>query len=91
MGVYAIEFRIAAFNTTSSLGSGASLFGSIRFDGVNSTVCDLFDEISNDEGAMSAIDLLVTTSGADVLLRGTGYAAQTINWGAVGLYTFVGA
>jgi len=91
VGVYAIEYRIAAFNTTSTLGSGASVFGAIRYDGVNSTVCDPFDEISNDEGAMSNIDIAVIASGASVLLQGIGYAGQTINWGAVGLYTFVGA
>lgn len=95
IGTYAIEYRVAAFNTTASLGSGASVFGAIRYDGVNSTVCDLFDEISNDEGDMSAIDIAVVASGADILLQGTGYQLlgvdQAINWGAVGLYTFVGA
>jgi|SRR5687767_4204442 len=91
IGTYAFEFRLAAYNITSSLGSGASLFGAIRFDGVNSNVCDLFDEINNDEGAMTATNLAVISSGADMLLQVTGYAAQTINWSAVGLYTFVGA
>lgn len=90
IGTYAFEFRIAAYNTTSSLGSGASVFGAIRFDGVNSNVCDLFDEINNDEGAMSGTDISVISSGASLLLQATGYAAQTINWSAVGLYTFVG-
>lgn len=90
IGTYAFEFRISAYNTTSLLGSGASVFGAIRFDGVNSNVCDLFDEINNDEGAMSSTDILVISSGASMLLQATGYAAQTINWAAVGLYTFVG-
>jgi len=90
VGTYAFEFRIAAYNTTSSLGAGASVFGAIRFDGVNTNICDLFDEINNDEGAMSGTDLAVVASGASMILRATGYAAQTINWGAVGLYTFVG-
>lgn len=91
IGTYAFEIRIAGYNTTSSLGTGASLFGAIRFDGVNSTVCDLFDEINNDEGAMSATDLAVIASGANMLLQVTGYGAENINWAAVGLYTFVGA
>jgi len=90
IGTYAFEFRLAAYNTTSLLGSGASLFGAIRFDGVNSNVCDLFDEINNDEGAMTGTNLAVISSGASMLLQVTGYAAQTINWSAVGLYTFVG-
>lgn len=91
VGTYTIEFRIAAFNTTSILGAGYSLFGAVRFDGVNSTVCDTFDETVNEEGTMSNLDISVTTSGANVLLNGTGYLAQTVNWGSVGLYTFVGA
>jgi hypothetical protein len=91
IGTYSFEMRIAAYNTTSSLGAGASIFGAIRFDGVNTNVCDLFDEINNDEGAMSATDISVTSAGANMLLQVTGYAAQTINWSAVGLYTFVGA
>jgi hypothetical protein len=90
-GTYSIEYRLAAYNTTSLLGSGNSLFGAIRFDGVNSNICDTFDEILNEEGAMSGTDVSVVVSGASVILRATGYAAQTINWGAVGLYTFIGA
>ncbi len=91
VGTYSIEYRLAAYNTTSLLGSGNSLFGAIRFDGVNSNICDTFDEILNEEGAMSGTDVSVVVSGASVILRATGYAAQTINWGAVGLYTFIGA
>lgn len=91
IGTYSFEFRIAAYNTTSLLGSGASVFGAIRFDGVNTNICDLFDEINNDEGAMSGTDIAVVASGADMLLQATGYAAVTINWGAVGIYTFIGA
>lgn len=90
IGTYSIEYRTSAYNTTSSLGAGYSFFGAIRFDGVNSTICDVFDEIVNEEGAMSAVDLAVVVSGASIILRATGYAAQTINWSAVGLYTFVG-
>jgi len=90
IGTYSFEFRIAAYNTTSSLGSGASIFGAIRFDGANTTICDLFDEINNDEGAMSGTDIAVIASGADMLLQATGYLGQTINWSSVGLYTFVG-
>ena len=90
IGTYSIEYRTAAYNTTSSLGAGYSFFGGVRFDGVNSTICDTFDEINNEEGAMSNSDLSVVVSGANVILRATGYALQTINWSSVGLYTFVG-
>lgn len=90
IGTYSIEYRTAAYNTTSSLGGGYSFFGGIRFDGANSFICDTFDEINNEEGAMSNTDLAVVVSGADVILRATGYLGQTINWSSVGLYTFVG-
>lgn len=91
IGTYSFEFRISAYNTTSLLGAGASIFGAIRFDGVNTNICDLFDEINNDEGAMSNTDIAVIASGANMIVRATGYAGQTIKWAAVGLYTFVGA
>jgi hypothetical protein len=91
IGVYAMEIRIAAFNTTSLLGAGYSLFGSIRFDGVNSNICDPFDPIDNEEGTMTQTGLNIFVSGSSVILRATGYLAQTINWSAVCLYTFVGA
>lgn len=90
IGVYSLECRIAAYNTTTPLGSGYSLFGAIRFDGVNSNVCDTFDEIVNEEGAMAGVDIAVVVSGANIIVRATGYAGQTINWSAVSLYTFVG-
>jgi hypothetical protein len=90
IGTYALEYRISVYNTTTPLGAGYSLFGAIRFDGVNSNICDAFDEIVNEEGAMTNVDIAVIVSGANVILRATGYLAQTINWSAVSLYTFIG-
>jgi hypothetical protein len=90
IGTYSFEVRIAAYNTTASLGAAYSIFGSARFDGVNSNLIDIVDKITNEEGAMSAANATFTVSGANILINGVGYAAQTINWGAVGLYTFVG-
>jgi len=91
IGTYAIECRIAGYNTTSLLGAGYSVFATLRFDGVNSNLCGTPDRITNEEGAMTAANATTTVSGANVLINGVGYAAQTINWSAVGLYTFVGA
>lgn len=90
VGTYAIEYRIAAYNTTSLIGAGYNLFGAIRFDGANSNICDPTDEINNEEGAMTNADAGVVVSGANVILRATGYAGQTINWSAVAMYTFIG-
>lgn len=91
IGTYAIEIRIAAYNTTSTLGAGYSLFGSARFDGVNSNLCGTADRIVNEEGAMSSANVTFTVSGANILINGVGYGAENINWSGVGLYTFVGA
>ena len=90
IGTYAIEARVSAYNTTSTLGAGYSMFATIRFDGTDSNLCGTPDRIVNEEGAMSAANCSVTVSGANVLINGVGYALQTINWSAVGLYTFVG-
>ena len=94
VGTYSIEFRVAVYNETSLLGAGYSMFGAIRFDGVNSNICDIFDELINEEGSMSNLDIFATTSGASLLIRGTGYQLlgvdQEINWSAVGIYTFIG-
>lgn len=90
IGTYAIEVRIAAYNETSLLGAGYSIFGTARFDGVNSNLCGTPDKIVNEEGAMSSANATMTVSGANILVNGTGYAAQEINWSAVGLYTFIG-
>lgn len=91
VGTYAIECRVCAYNTTSSLGSGYSIFGTARFDGVNSNLCGTPDKIVNEEGAMSAANVTMTVSGPNVLINGVGYAPDNINWSAVGLYTYVGA
>jgi len=91
VGTYAVEIRIAAYNTTSTLGGGYTLFGAARFDGVNSNLCGTADRVVNEEGAMSLANCTFSVSGADIVISGVGYALQTINWSAVGLYTFVGA
>jgi hypothetical protein len=90
IGTYAFEVRIAGYNETSLLGAGYSLFGTARFDGVNSNLCGTPDKVINEEGAMSSANVTFTVSGANILINGVGYAAQEINWSAVGLYTFIG-
>jgi hypothetical protein len=90
IGTYAIEIRVAAYNTTSSLGAGYSIFGTARFDGVNSNLCGTPDKIINEEGVMSSANCTMTVSVANILINGVGFAGNDINWSAVGLYTFVG-
>ena len=90
IGTYAIEVRVAAFNTTSTIGAGYSLFGSARYNGATATLCGNVDRIVNEEGAMNSATSTFSVSGANVLINAVGYGAETINWAAVGLYTFVG-
>jgi len=89
-GTYAIEARISAYNTTGSLGAGYSLFGAVRFDGAASNICGTVDRIVGEEGTMTSANASITVSGANILINGVGYAAQTINWSGVALYTFIG-
>ena len=102
-GTYAIEARVAAFNTTSTEGAGYSLFGTMRWSaggGGTATLCGTPDKIVNEEGSMAVpspngANCTMTVSGGSVLINGVGYAVlavdQTINWSCVGLYTYVGA
>lgn len=90
IGTYAIEARVAAYNTTATLGAGYSIFGTARYDGVSYNLVGTLDRITNEEGAMTAANVTMSVSGAGILINAVGYAANTINWSAVGLYTFVG-
>src|SRR6187402_447550 len=76
-GTYAIECRIAGYNTTGTLGAGYSLFGTARFDGANANLVGTPDKITNEEGGMSAANITMTVSGVNVLINAVGYAAQT--------------
>jgi hypothetical protein len=90
VGTYTIETRIGAFNSTDTLGAGYSLFGTARFNGVTSTLCGTADRIVNEEVGMETASVTFTVSGANILVNAVGIAAKTINWSAVGLYTYVG-
>lgn len=91
VGSYTIESRITAYNTTDTLGAGYSLFGTARFDGVNSNLCGTADRIVNEEAGMENASSTFTVSGPNILINAVGLAGKTINWSAVSLYTFVGA
>jgi len=90
VGTYTIETRIAAYNTTLSTGAGYSLFGTARFDGVNSNLCGTADRIVNEEAGMENVSTTFSVSGANILINAVGLVGSTINWSAVSLYTYVG-
>jgi len=89
-GSYQFNIEVVAYNTTYLLGSAYNVMGGVRFDGVSAVLMNNPITSDDEEGAMSACDLDIVVSGANAILRVTGYAAQTINWGAVGYYVFRG-
>lgn len=91
VGSYTLETRITAYNTTDTLGAGYSLFGTARYDGVNSNLCGTADRIVNEETGMESASVTFTVSGANILINAVGLAGKTIKWSAVSLYTFQGA
>lgn len=86
-GVYTIEFRVSGFESTTPLGAGYSIFGTVRTTGVAATLVGTPDKIVNEEGALSAGNADLVVSGNNAILRVTGIAVLTVNWSAVGLYT----
>jgi hypothetical protein len=90
-GNYSFDLNIAAYNTTDTLGAAYSMFvGFISVAGA-ATKLNLEDKIVNEQAGMTACNATATTSGNNILIQVTGIAAKTINWRAVGTYTFVGA
>lgn len=90
-GTYSIEAKIAAYNTTDGTGAGYKIFTTAVSDGATAIKLGTEDKITNEQSGMTACDVSVTTSGANVLIQVTGIAGKTINWSCVGSYVFVGA
>lgn len=88
-GTYIFEVKIAAFNSTSTLGAGYNIFGTARSNGTDSFLVGTPDKIMNEEGAMSACNVALVVGGlgsVNALIQVTGYGAETIEWCAVGYY-----
>lgn len=91
-GVLIAEAQIVCFNTTDSLGAGYHVFGSIRTDGTDSTLCGTPDSFINEETGMSSCDANFVAGGVgdnNMYLEVTGIAAKTIEWKAILKYQFV--
>lgn len=89
-GTYAIEARIAGFESTTPAGVGYSLFGSVRTDGATATIVGTVDRINNEEAALVAASATMVASGNNLIIQVLGVVGLTINWSTVALYTFVG-
>lgn len=89
-GVYTFDTNIAAFDLTDTLGTGFSIFTSIRTTGAAGTVCGTPDLIENAENAtiLPATSTL-TVSGNNAIVQVTGIAGKTIHWNSITTYVFV--
>ena len=87
-GVYVVEGRIAAFNTTDTAGAGYFFVGAARTTGV--TGVEVAVQYTNDleEAAMAAADIDFVVSANNIVIQVTGIAAKTINWSAEFEYQF---
>lgn len=89
-GTYSFEFRVSGFESTTPAGCGYSVFGTVRTTGVAATAVGTADVIVNEEAALNDCDIDIIASGNNAILRVTGVLGLSVDWGAVGLYTFIG-
>ena len=88
-GVYLIEGRVAAFNTTDTAGAAFFFIGSVRTTGaagveIGSEVTDPLTEI-----AMTNANTTFVVSGNNVIINAVGLVGKTIDWSADFEYRFV--
>ena len=89
LGTYIFELKASAYNETDILGSGFSLFSTVRSNGTDTFLCGTPDKIANKEAGMELTDVNVVVGGlgnTNVFFQVTGLAGKTITWCCVGLY-----
>jgi hypothetical protein len=89
-GTYKFHFEVAAFESTNPAGLGYSIEASIRTTGAAATVISTPDADEDEDAVLATADWDVIASGNNAILRVTGVAGLTINWGAVGSYVLRG-
>ena len=81
--VYEFEARISAYDVTDDVGGGYFVYGAIRTNGTDSTICGVPDVQSNEEVTMEDADINAVAGGLgdnNLYIELTGIAATTINW-----------
>lgn len=88
-GTYTFEFKISSFEATNPASGGYAVAFVASTTGAAATVLgNLYSDALEDAPIMaSSIDLDASVN--SVILRVTGVVGLTINWSAVGSYTFV--
>lgn len=90
-GTYTFEVRVSAWESTGPAGKGFSVNGVARSDGVTATLISDADGFNHSDASLVAADVDIVDSGINAIVRVTGVAGLTINWGAVTVYVFRGA
>lgn len=93
-GVYIVDVDVVCFNTTDSIGAGYNLFGTIRTNGTDSTLCGTPDKVVNEEAGMTTADSNLIAGGLadnNLYVRITGIALKDLEWNAVARYSFISA
>jgi len=83
---YTFDIRISGIETTTPAGVGYNIFGTVRTNGVAASVVGTPDKIVNEDVALIAADANLIVSGNSAIIRLTGVAGVTINWGAFAVY-----
>jgi len=89
-GTYALEGRVAGFESSTPAGAGFQIFATVRTDGASATLVGVPDIVGNTEAAINTALADVIVSGNNAIIQVTGVAALTIDWGADLAYTFRG-
>lgn len=90
-GTYTFECRVAAWTSTGPAGAGFAINGVIRSDGVTATLIGDSDGFFHSDASLDSADVNIIASGNDAIIRVTGVAGLTIEWGAFTVYVFRGA
>ena len=85
-GTYFFEVRVAAFDAATPLSGGFSTYTTFRTDGVTAVVIGDTDAIEHVEGALVGTVVLMAGSGNNAIVRVTGVAGHTIDWGCASVY-----
>lgn len=81
--VTTFDILIAGFDTTTNLGVGYSIIGTVRTTGAAAVLVGTPDKTVNEEGGSVIADANLVVAGNNAIVRVTGIAGSTINWRAV--------
>lgn len=89
-GTFTFDISTSAFEPTTPAGAGYQLFGTVRTTGAAATLVGTPDKVVNEEAALVACNCDLVVSANNAIIRVTGTAGLTVDWGTVGTYVFRG-